>query len=238
MAHENIANAKKFFKRMAQKWGAYDNVIFDIYNEPVCVKNGNVDCNMNVNGGRFVNWPELKAYADQIVEVIRKYSDNLIIMGTPEWSQKPHLVKGAPVADPAGNTAYAFHYYAGSHDLLRVGRSAMRAMKYGLSVFVSEWGTINAVVKGKIVESNEQWQKWMNDHKLSSANWSLTNWVEDTEKKYGGDGQGGSYFAADFDPAKPDAEWKYSESGAWVNEHVFADLPKSYTKCKLLPAKK
>ena len=84
---------------------------------------------MNVNGGRFVNWPELKAYADQIVEVIRKYSDNLIIMGTPEWSQKPHLVKGAPVADPAGNTAYAFHYYAGSHDLLRVGRSAMRAMK-------------------------------------------------------------------------------------------------------------
>ena len=106
-----------------------------------------------------------------------------------------------------------------------------------LSVFVSEWGTINAVVKGKIVESNEQWQKWMNDHKLSSANWSLTNLVEDTEKKYGGDGQGGSYFAADFDPAKPDAEWKYSESGAWVNEHVFADLPKSYTKCKLLPAK-
>ena len=33
-AHESEQNAITFFSTMAQKWGKYDNVIFEIYNEP------------------------------------------------------------------------------------------------------------------------------------------------------------------------------------------------------------
>ena len=230
-AHENVENAKKFFEKNAQKWGAYDNVIFDIYNEPACIKNGNGDCFSEEFGSAFVNWNTIKDYSDQVIEVIRKYSDNLIIVGTPVWSQRPDEAINAPVKDPANNVAYGFHFYAGSHTVRGWGIHPEKAIKKGIALFVGEWGTVNAVIKGKVSPNNTQWQMWMNRFKLSSANWSLTNLVEDQSKADNSDGQGGSYFAADFDPKKIDGEWKYSESGKWVNENVFKDLPTQYKKC-------
>ena len=232
LAHEDVNKAKRFFERMAKKWGSYDNVIFDSYNEPACLKNGNVDCNDPANGPGFVAWPTIKEYSEQIVQVIRRYSDNLIIVGTPVWSQQPDKAVGAPVVDPANNIAYSFHYYAGAHSLRTMGADVEKAIKNGLTVFVSEWGTVHPVNMGRVASTNRLWQNWMNKFKLSSANWSLSNYPEDAEKKFGGDGQGASYFAADLDPENPSAEWKYSESGRWVNENVFSKLPKQYKACK------
>ena len=231
-AHEDVARAKRFFERMAKKWGAYDNVIFDSFNEPACIKNGNVECSDPANGPGFLAWPAIREYSEQIVKVIREYSDNLIIVGTPVWSQQPGEAVGAPVADPANNIAYSFHYYAGAHSLRQMSPGVEKAMKNGLAVFVSEWGTVHPVNIGAVAGSNRLWQNWMDKHKLSSASWSLVNFTEDAQKRYGGDGQGSSYFAADFNPDNPSAKWSYSESGKWVNKNVFAKLPRQYTSCR------
>jgi hypothetical protein len=56
----------------------------------------------------------------------------------------------------------------------------------------------------------------MNDHKLSGANWSVSNKNE-----------GASYFNG--------SAWNYSESGNWVNTNIFSKLPKSYTACSGTP---
>ena len=231
-AHENVANAEKFFERMAKKWGAYDNVIFDTFNEPTCVRNGNIDCADTAQSGGYLGWPSIKEYSERVVATIRKYSDNLVIVGTPVWSQQPDKAIGMPVEDPANNIAYAFHYYAGAHSVRGMGGKVETAIRSGLPVFVSEWGTDHPVVKGPVSSSNRLWQNWMNTFKLSSANWAFTSHVEDPGKKNGGDGQGSSYFSADFSPDNPNAEWTYSESGKWVNANVFAKLPKQYTACK------
>ena len=71
----------------------------------------------------------------------------------------------------------------------------------------------------------------MNTHKLSSANWSLTNLTEDVSGLYGGDGQGGSYFSATTRPTS--TTWNYSKSGTWLNTNVFDNLPgySDYTAC-------
>ena len=89
-------------------------------------------------------------------------------------------------------------------------------MNSGLSVFVSEWGTVNADGGGSVSGNSSTWLNWMNDHKLSGANWSVSNKNE-----------GASYFNG--------SAWNYSESGNWVNTNIFSKLPKSYTACSGTP---
>lgn len=196
-ANENVNNAKTFFKYMAEKWGKYDNVIFEIFNEPTSQ-----------------DWSTIKNYADQVISTIRQYSDNLIVVGNRSWDQYPNEAASNPINDK--NVAYTFHFYAGTHSTGKEGANAVSAMNSGLSVFVSEWGTVNADGGGSVSGNSSTWLNWMNDHKLSGANWSVSNKNE-----------GASYFSG--------SAWNYSESGNWVNTNIFSKLPKSYTACSGTP---
>lgn len=196
-ANDNVNNAKTFFKYMAEKWGKYDNVIFEIFNEPTSQ-----------------DWSTIKNYADQVISTIRQYSDNLIVVGNRSWDQYPNEAASNPINDK--NVAYTFHFYAGSHSTGKEGANAVSAMNSGLSVFVSEWGTVNADGGGSVSGNSSTWLNWMNDHKLSGANWSVSNKNE-----------GASYFSG--------SAWNYSESGNWVNTNIFSKLPKSYTACSGTP---
>lgn len=196
-ANENVNNAKTFFKYMAEKWGKYDNVIFEIFNEPTSQ-----------------DWSTIKNYADQVISTIRQYSDNLIVVGNRSWDQYPNEAASNPINDK--NVAYTFHFYAGTHSTGKEGANAVSAMNSGLSVFVSEWGTVNADGGGSVSGNSSTWLNWMNDHKLSGANWSVSNKSE-----------GASYFNG--------SAWNYSESGNWVNTNIFSKLPKSYTACSGTP---
>ena len=212
-AHDNVAYAQEFFERMAEKWGGYDNVIFEIFNEPACLKNGSGNCETSSYGGGFLPWSTIKTYAEKVIPTIRKYSDNLIIVGTPKWDQQPNAVIDNEVADEKNNTAYAFHYYAGTHTIEEEGANAEEAMQAGLSLFVSEWGTVNASGDGSVASANASWQTWMDSNKLSSANWSVSSLAE-----------GASFFTTS-------GAWNYSTSGTWVKNNVLANIPGKYTKC-------
>ncbi len=193
-ASSNTDNAKTFFRTMAEKYGKYDNVIFEIFNEPTSQ-----------------SWSEIKTYADAVISEIRKYSDNLVVVGNRSWDQYPNDAISNPINDK--NVAYTFHYYAGSHSTGGEGANAVQAMNAGLSVFVTEWGTVDASGNGGFSSGNSAtWLSWMNQHKLSGANWSVSNKSESA-----------SYFQG--------SAWNYSESGKWVNTNIFSKLPKSYTAC-------
>ena len=71
-AHKmHTEEAKAFFGKMAQKYGKYPNVLYELYNEPIEDK-----------------WEDLKVYAKTIISEIRKYDpDNIILMGCPHWDQ-------------------------------------------------------------------------------------------------------------------------------------------------------
>ena len=194
-ASDNVENAKSFFSYMAEKWGKYDNVIFEIFNEPTSQ-----------------SWGTIKTYADDVVKTIRQHSDNLILVGSRDWDQHPDDAKGNEVTDSKNNVAYTFHFYAGSHSKGNEGANAVSAMNGGLSVFVSEWGTVNADGGGEVSGNSSGWLEWMNTHKLSGANWSVSN-----------KGEGASYFSG--------SAWNYSKSGNWVNENIFSKLPTSYSAC-------
>ena len=203
-ASDNVTNAKTFFSRMAQKWGDYDNVIFEIFNEPV-----------------NQSWGTIKEYANDVVAEIRKYSDNLIVVGSPLWSSTPNSAVNKTVTGT--NIAYTFHFYAayddenGHHEIDDQGQNAVDAMNAGLSVFVTEWGNSGPNGKGDVIpKRSKDWYDWMKANKLSGANWSVSTKDESA-----------SYFDG--------SAWNYSTSGQWVNENVFADLPSTYTDCSGLP---
>lgn len=201
-ANNQVETAKKFFTYMAQKWGKYDNVIFEIFNEP-----------------EAQSWNDVKTYANQIIPVIRQYSDNLILVGNPSWDQNPQMAIGNEVTDSKHNTAYTMHYYAMSHSYGQdnsPGKNALTAMNAGLSVFVSEWGTGTADGGGTPTDSkNNGWQNYLNLHKLSWANWSASAISEGT---------------AAFNSGSNAYNFSYTTSGNMVKGYL-ASNPTSYTKC-------
>ena len=65
-ANNQTEASKAFFQEMAQTYGQYDNVIFELFNEP-----------------EDISWSIVKDYANQVIPTIRQYSDNLILVGNP-----------------------------------------------------------------------------------------------------------------------------------------------------------
>lgn len=158
-AHKNTNAAKNFFSKMAAEYGSYDNVIFEIYNEPLQMP-----------------WTEIKSYSEQVISAIRQHSDNLIVVGTPTWSQDVDEAANNPIN--ANNIAYTLHFYAGTH-MQYLRDKADYAMSKGVALFVTEWGTCNADGDGGINrDSTYQWHNWMDQNKISSCNWAINDKAE------------------------------------------------------------
>ncbi len=155
--HSHVANqeqtqAAAFFKQVAEKYKDVPNVIFEVWNEPV-------------NQG----WSTIQSYANTVSAGIRQYSQNLILVGTPNWSQ---MTQYGGVN--ATNVAYVLHFYAGTHSVGSYAGKAEAAMNSGNAVFISEWGTTNADGNGTPSESGtSSWINWMEQHQVSNCNWSL-----------------------------------------------------------------
>lgn len=151
--------AKDFFEEMAETYADYNNVIYEICNEP--------------NGG--VGWKDIKAYAEEIIPVIRRYDDDaIIIVGTPNWSQYVDQAAADPITG-YDNIMYALHFYAATHtDSLRKTMTA--AIDAGLPVFVTEYGICDASGSGAIDEYQaNEWVKTMNSYNVSYVAWNLSN---------------------------------------------------------------
>ena len=153
------SDAEQFFDRMSAKYADYDNVIYEICNEP--------------NGG--TSWQEVKSYAEDIIPVIRSHdADALILVGTPNWSQDIHAAAQDPILD-GGNLMYTMHFYAATHkDDLR--QQMVSAHQNGMPIFISEFSIVDASGNGAIDnDSAEKWKDAINDLHISYAAWSICN---------------------------------------------------------------
>ncbi len=157
----HTAEAVDFFSRMSQKYASWDNIIYEICNEP--------------NG---TPWSEVKRYADTVIPVIRANApDAVILAGTPNWSQDVDIAASDPVANPY-NVMYSLHFYAATHgDFLRGKLNT--ALEKGAPVFVSEFSICDASGNGAVdYDSAEKWKELMNSRGISCAAWNLSNKAE------------------------------------------------------------
>lgn len=158
--------ALAFFDEMAKKYGKYPNIIYEICNEP---------------NSTAVTWNEhIKPYAEEVIAVIRKHDpDNIIVVGTPTWSQDVDIAAENPITGQK-NIMYTLHFYVGSHgEELRA--KTEKALSLGLPIFVTEWGTtLNTGGGGVFKKETLEWLSFLKKHGISWANWSVNNKGEES----------------------------------------------------------
>lgn len=206
VADQYSAQAKAFFGYMAEKYGKYDNVIFEVYNEPLAI-----------------SWGTVKNYAVGVISEIRKYSDNLVIVGTPNWSQDVDAVVSDRIS--ATNVAYTLHFYAGSHgsDLMAKARTALNS---NLALFVTEWGTVNANGDGNVATaSSNDWMTFMDQNKLSWANWSVHDKVEGASAFVNGISTTGSGWTT-WNNLTASGQYVYSKLTGYASSAAWRSAPK------------
>ena len=177
LAHENEKEAIAFFEKMAKKYGKYDNVIYEIFNEPLDISWSN----------------DIKPYAEHVISAIRKIDpDNLIVVGTPKWSQDVDIASKDPIVGYS-NIAYTLHFYAASHKQWLMDK-AQKAMDNGIAIFVTEWGTVKANGDGKPdEESVDKWMKFMEENNISHCNWAINDKLEGASIIYIGSSHKGGW---------------------------------------------
>lgn len=211
-AHNHTAKSVEFFQRMATKWGAYPNIIYEIFNEPM----GYQAATTTKPAVTAVTWKQIEAYSDTVIAAIRSIDpSNVILVGNGSWDQRPTQAIGSFLNDRYTNLAYTLHFYAGSHgsELRDEGQTAL---DNGLALFLSEWGTSNAdggggTDKTVYVAESAEWLAWAAANSLSWCNWSVTNKSE---------------ASAALLPAAGSKGWwddtLISPSGLWVREQIRA----------------
>ena len=152
------SKAQAFFKEMAAKYKNVPNVIWEVFNEPA---------------GSFNDWGSIKNYANDVIGGIRDAgSDNLALVGTPNWSQMGQC--GGVNPKSKGNVGYVFHFYAGTHSVGQYGGAVTSCKNGGNAVFITEWGTTTADGKSEAnTSASSGWTDFMESNKISNCNWSL-----------------------------------------------------------------
>ncbi len=141
--------ASDFFTMIATKYGNTPNVIYEDYNEP-----------------NKVTWAQIKPYHQTVVAAIRAVDpDNIIVLGTPTYSQDVDVAAADPVAGT--NLMYTLHFYACTHKASLRAKGDM-AISMGLPLFITEFGATPA--DGGVIRSGDpyvcedeanNWFAWM-----------------------------------------------------------------------------
>ena len=151
-----LDDARLFFVEMAETYGDSSNVLYEICNEP--------------NG---VDWKTVKAYAEQVIPVIReKDPDSVILVGNPDWSKDLNSVAADPLA--FGNVLYSLHFYAATHGK-EYRDMTERLSQNGLPIFVTEYG-VTAASGGhpRDLESADLWIDLLERENVSYCMWALS----------------------------------------------------------------
>jgi endoglucanase len=160
------ADAVAFFTDIAQRYGNTPNVIYEPFNEP-----------------RRVTWAQIKPYHEAVVAAIRAVDpDNLIVLGTPTFSQDVDIAAKDPVAGT--NLLYTLHFYACTHKQ-PLRDKANAALGLGAPLFITEFGATpsDGGTPGNgdnIVCEDEanNWFSWMATNGVSGAGWKLDQCVD------------------------------------------------------------
>lgn len=188
-AHEHEAEAVEFFRSMAMTYGDTPNVIYEPYNEPLQVSWGDV----------------IKPYHEAVVAAIRQIDpDNVIILGTPSWSQNVHQAADDPVE--GDNLMYTLHFYSCTHGPELRNRGDI-ALSRGVALFVTEWGATHADggLDGLVcLDEATAWHEWMNRNHIGWTAWKLDDCGKDS-----------SCLLQDGAPI----------SGGWTRDHLYGHGP-------------
>ena len=164
-ALDHRAESVAFFSEIATKYAGVPNVLYEPFNEPL-----------------KLDWStELKPYHEAVVAAIRAVDPwNVIVLGTPNWSQDVDKAAQDPVA--GSNLMYTLHFYACDHGQWLINKANL-ALAKGAALFVTEWGATKADggLDGSLCEVQAQaWHDWMVPRGIGWAAWKFDNCTPDS----------------------------------------------------------
>ena len=146
----------EFFSRISKEFKDYDNVLYEIMNEP--------------NGS--TTWEDCKTYANLVIPKIRENTDAIILVGNPNWTSNLNVVMKDPLVG-YDNIMYTYHFYAASH---KQTYQVTNAYSKGFPVFISEHGGMEASGDGAIdYPSIQTWYKLLDERNISYVAWNISN---------------------------------------------------------------
>ena len=192
--------AEEFFSNIAQQYVGYPNIIYEIFNEP-----------------ENRSWEEIKEYSERVIRAIRRYDDsNLIILGTPNWSQSVDIAADDPIYG-YDNIVYALHFYSGTHrEELRA--KAQYAIERQLPLFVSECSPSMANGDGKLDTGEfRKWSRLLSENDISVVLWGIYDKGESSAMLKYGSAADGKWSAVDLTEMGIFAKRYLSEGKGSVN---------------------
>lgn len=129
-AHRHEPQAIEFFTKIAREYGDRANLIYEIWNEPV-----------------RVSWPDdVKPYSERVIAAIREHDpDNLILVGSPTWSQDVDIAAADPIKDK--NVAYTLHFLRGNPQA-RTARQGAEGARFR-----------RGVIRERVGDGERQWRR-------------------------------------------------------------------------------
>ena len=163
--NEDLEEATAFFQKYAAMYKDYDNVIFEVCNEPT----GTAWFDGSDN--------DLYSYCTKLTNAIRECgSDAIVICGTDSYSSRVDEVAGHLLDDK--NTIYTCHFYSASHYADPM-KKLTDALENGVPVIVSEYGVCTASGDGRYdVENADVWLDICDKNNVSYACWAISNSYE------------------------------------------------------------
>ena len=148
--------AKEFFDRITKDLANYDNVFYEIMNEP-CGK---------------TTWADCKKYAEEIIPIIRANKpDAIVLVGNPKWSSDLVSPKNNPLSFT--NIMYTFHFYAAD---IKDTTKVTKAYAAGLPIFVTEHGGMDADGDGALdKDSTAKWYQILDARNISYVAWNISH---------------------------------------------------------------
>ena len=151
--------AIEFFDEISKKYKDSPNVIYEICNEP---------------NGDEVTWDmEIKPYAEDLIQVIRKNTKkSLIIVGLADWCKDINSAKENLLEDK--NTIYSVHFYAGAKNN-KLKEEIASAIKDNMPIIVTECGATDESGNGKLFKKEFiNWIEFLDSNKISWVVWQLS----------------------------------------------------------------
>lgn len=148
-----------FFDEISKKYKDSPNVIYEICNEP---------------NGEEVTWDmEIKPYAEDLIQVIRKNTKkSLIIVGLADWCKDINSAKENLLEDK--NTIYSVHFYAGAKNN-KLKEEIASAIKDNMPIIVTECGATDESGNGKLFKKEFiNWIEFLDSNKISWVVWQLS----------------------------------------------------------------
>lgn len=170
--------ACQFFSTVATRYKGVPNVIYELYNEPVCqsFEDSRTHDDLGDTEAMQAYWETLKEYANAVIAAITAVDDSnpLILMGCPSWDQRLEL----PAQDPIegyDNLMYTMHFYAATHEAW-LRDVTDYAIKCGRPVFITECAGTEASGDGRIgVDEWKEYTEWAESRGLSVVTWSISD---------------------------------------------------------------